>query len=68
MRQKDIAEIKKLNKRLREFTDRYNLSIDVDSSIFLYDNSLQEDVVRTLELSYIKPYVDGFILGRETQG
>jgi hypothetical protein len=41
--------------------------MDVDSCIILYDNSFQEDVFRTIELSYVKAFLDGFVLGRETQ-
>ena len=70
MKQKDIQQIKKLNKSLKKHTERYELNVNNDDYITLWDNSFEEPefVFKTIELLYVKGFIEGFIFGRETKG
>jgi hypothetical protein len=67
MKQKDALQVKKLNKEFREYTERYNLIVDDDGYITLWDSSLEEMVFKTIELLYVKGFIEGFMLGRGTK-
>jgi hypothetical protein len=70
MKQKNILEVKKLNKSLKKHTERYELNVDNDDYITLWDNSYEEPefIFKSIELLYVKGFIEGFILGRETIG
>lgn len=70
MKLKDIGLVKILNKELRKVTERYSLIIDDEDYIMLWDSSYEngEMVFKSNELTFIKGYVEGFILARETKG